>query len=105
MRRGSLPMRHGGSLFGLFRAKWSFLPSHVALEVQCDVAGDFLPFSELKEGFFRNHVALEAQYDVAPVQHDVAGAFSPFSEPKEGVLPQPCRVGGPMRRGARPPHP
>ena len=68
MRRGSLPMRHGGRLFGLFRAKWSFLPSHVALEVQCDVAGDFLPFSELKEG----------------------------------VLPQPCRVGGPMRRGSRP---
>lgn len=35
-------------------------------------------------------------------QLDVAGAFSPFSELKEGILPQPCRVGDPMRRGAPP---
>ncbi len=35
-------------------------------------------------------------------QLDVAGAFSPFSELKEGILPQPCRVGDPMRRGALP---
>ena len=49
-----------------------------------------------------SHVALEAQCDVALPQYDVAGLFSPFSELKEGVLTQPCRVGGPMRRGSPP---
>lgn len=42
-----------------------------------------------------SHVALEAQCDVA-------GAFLPFSGLKEGFLPQPCRVGDPIRRGSLP---
>ena len=42
-----------------------------------------------------SHVALEAQCDVA-------GAFLPFSGLKEGFLPQPCRVGAPIRRGSLP---
>ena len=42
------------------------------------------------------------QRDVALPQHDMAGAFPPFSELKGSFMPQPWRVGDPMRRGAPP---
>ena len=110
MRRGSRPTRRGGRIFDLFRAKRGCLASAMARwkpnatwrSSNTTWWAAFCPFSSQKRVSCLSHVALEAQCDVAHLQHDIAGLFSPFSRLKGSFLPQPCRVGGPMRRGACP---
>ena len=109
-RRGAPPTRRDGRFFALFQAKrgcpvaamsrWK--PNTTWLTSNTTWRASFRHFSSQKRVSCLSHVALEAQCDMAHLQHDVAGVFSPFSELKKGVMPQPCRVGGPMRRGALP---
>ena len=83
--------------------------SHVALELQRDMAGPNTTWRTLFALFWAvlvplrwSHVVLEAQRDMAGAQYDVALAFGSLLGCFGAFGMEPRRVGGPTRHGALP---